>query len=105
VTSVSSTFADGGMVERRLWQLTSVLAGAAAALLVRKLARTAWRAQRHEASTVFDADRSVELRDALIFAAAVGAGTAVARLVAQRTAARAWEAATGAPPERFTDDS
>jgi len=95
---------DRAFVERRAWQLTSIAAGAAAALVVRRATTLAWRTRHGDAPAALDTDRSVALRDALMFAAALGAGTAVARVVAQRTAARAWEAATGTPPEQLVDD-
>jgi hypothetical protein len=39
-----------------------------------------------------------QVRDALTWATALGVGAAVARVVAQRGAAAAWERATGNPP-------
>ena len=42
--------------------------------------------------------RNVRWRDAFIWAISVAVGAAVARVVAERGAATAWEAATGSPP-------
>jgi len=87
------------MVQRRLWQLTALAAGALAGMLVREAASVLWRIERHDEPPLHVTDRQVRLRDALVFAAAVGAGSAVARVVAQRSAATAWEAATGNAPD------
>ncbi len=62
-----------------------------------------WRQPRggrraHEEPPTNPAARSVPWRDALIWAISVAAGAAVARVVAERGAATAWEAATGSPP-------
>jgi hypothetical protein len=86
------------MVEQRIWQLLALGAGAAAAFAVRRAATTLWRAQRDDEPPSDPNAAGVGLRDAVIWAAAAGAGAAVGRIVAQRAVARAWESATGSPP-------
>ena len=85
-------------MKRILWRAVALGAGAAAATAVRALASTAWRTTRHEDPPTNPAARSVPWRDALIWAISVAVGAAVARVVAERGAATAWEAATGSPP-------
>jgi Protein of unknown function (DUF4235) len=85
-------------VQRILWRLTALAAGTAAASAVRAIASLTWRTTRHEEPPANPAARGVKWRDALIWAISVAVGAAVARVVAERGAATAWEAATGAPP-------
>jgi hypothetical protein len=85
-------------VQRILWRVTALAAGTASAAAVRALASAAWRTTRHEDPPSDPAARSVPWRDALIWAISVAVGAAVARVVAERGAATAWEAATGSPP-------
>jgi hypothetical protein len=49
------------------------------------------------------ASRGVRWRDALIWSISLGVGAAVSRLVAQRGAAAAWQAATGSRPPGLDD--
>ena len=85
-------------MQRILWRVVALGAGAAATAAIRALASAAWRTTRHEEPPANPAARSVPWRDALIWAISVAVGAAVARVVAERGAATAWEAATGSPP-------
>jgi hypothetical protein len=85
-------------VQRILWRLTALAAGTTAAAMVRAVASATWRTTRHEEPPVNPAARGVRWRDALIWAISVAVGAAVARVVAERGAATAWQAATGTPP-------
>jgi hypothetical protein len=85
-------------VQRIMWRVIALGAGTAAAGAVRAIATAAWRTTRHEDPPTNPAARGVRWRDALIWAISVAAGAAVARVVAERGAASAWEAATGSPP-------
>jgi hypothetical protein len=91
------------MMERRLWQLATVVAGTGSALLVRQAASTLWRTTQHEDPPQHPADRNVAWRAALIWAVSVAVGAAVARVVAERGAAAAWQAATGSPPPDLSE--
>jgi len=84
--------------DRRLWQLVATLSGMLAATAVRRAAVTTWRSTKHEDPPANPVARDVGWRDALTWAVAIGVGAAVARVVAQRGAAAAWERATGDPP-------
>jgi hypothetical protein len=90
-------------VQRFMWRVIALGAGTAAAAAVRAIASAAWRTTRHEDPPTNPAARGVRWRDALIWAASVAIGAAVARVVAERGAATAWEAATGSPPPGLDD--
>ena len=85
-------------MDRRIWQVATALAGMAAATAVRQVAVVTWRSAKHEGPPENPVGRDVGWRDALIWAVAIGVGAGVARVVAQRGAAAAWERATGDPP-------
>jgi hypothetical protein len=85
-------------MDRRLWQLLAALAGTLAATGVRRVAVTTWRKTKHEDPPENPAASDVGWRDALAWAVAIGVGASVARVVAQRGVAKAWERATGDPP-------
>jgi hypothetical protein len=91
------------MIQRRLWYLATLAAGAGSALLVRQAASRVWRVARHEEPPQHPADRGVGWGDAMIWAISVAVGAAVARVVAERGAAAAWTAATGSPPPDSTE--
>jgi uncharacterized protein DUF4235 len=96
---------DDHQVEQRyVWQAVAFVSGAAAAAGVRRAAVTLWRTGRHEDPPIHPAGRGVGWRDALIWAMSVAVGAAVARVIAERTAAAAWHAATGTPPPVVGED-
>jgi hypothetical protein len=86
------------MNRRQTWQVVSAVSGAVAALAVRQIGMMLWQRSRHEAPPRHPADQTVSWSDALIWATSAAVGAAVARVLAQRGAAAAWTAATGAPP-------
>ena len=77
------------------WQGVAATTGALAAIAVRRVAVTTWRTTKHEDPPENPVARDVSWPDALTWAIAVAIGAAVARVVAQRGAAAAWERATG----------
>ena len=83
---------------RFLWKGIAFGSGTVAALGVRNTAAVLWRTGRHEEPPTEPAGRDVRWRDALIWAVSVSVGAAVARVIAERTAAAAWNAATGSAP-------
>ena len=84
--------------KRLAWQGIAVASGTLAAAAVRRAAVTTWRSTKHEDPPENPIASDVSWTDALIWAIAVAIGAAVARVVAQRGAAAAWERATGDPP-------
>jgi len=84
------------------WKGVSALAGLAGALLARKVLEAAWdRVGHHDGGhgPVLDpADRRFSWKDAVLWAATVGVGLSLARLVSSRLAVAGWEIATGTVP-------
>ncbi len=74
------------------------LSGAAAGAATRTLLRAAWRTTRGGDPPTNPAAPGTKWSEALIWAASSGVALAVTRLVAQRGAAEAWKARTGAYP-------
>jgi hypothetical protein len=89
--------------QRYAWQGVAALSGTAATLGVRRAAAALWRSGRHEDPPTHPAARDVSWRDALVWATSVAVGAAVARVIAERTAATAWKAATGVAPPVAND--
>ena len=86
------------MMQKYAWRGVALASGAASAALVRRGAVALWRTSQHEEPPSDPARRGVRWRDAMIWATSVAVGAAVARVVAERSAAAAWTAATGSPP-------
>src|SRR5947209_17795447 len=84
--------------KRVAWEGVALAWGTLAAAVVRRAAVMAWRTTKHEDPPENPASGDVSWPDALIWTIAVAIGAAVARVVAQRGAAAAWERATGDPP-------
>jgi hypothetical protein len=85
-------------MDRRIWQMVAALTGMVAATAVRRVAVATWKTTKHEDPPENPAAGDVGWRDALTWAVAIGVGAGVARVVAERGAAAAWERATGDPP-------
>jgi hypothetical protein len=92
-------------VERRLWELVAFASGAAAAAACRSGMTALWRMRRDHDPPDNPAARGVRWRDALIWSISLGVGASVSRLVAQRGAAAAWQAATGSQPPGLDERS
>jgi hypothetical protein len=81
------------------WKLVNLATGALAGFAAERLVSVLWRLVAPAPPPSDDADRRVPWGPALGWGAAVGLGAGVARVVAHRSAAAAWEAATNeAPP-------
>lgn len=80
------------------WRLFSGLAGAGAAFGARKALTLAWTQLVGHSPPDEPAHPRVQLGRAIAWAAASGLVVGVARMLAQRRAAGAWERATGALP-------
>jgi hypothetical protein len=87
------------MTERKKlgWKAVSYGAGALAGFAAQRVLERVWRGSRH-ASPPVPADRGSSWIEALSWAVATGVGIGVSRLLAIRTAAVVWEAATHEPP-------
>jgi hypothetical protein len=83
---------------RWAWQGVAAASGTLAAVAVRQAAVRTWRTTKHEDPPENPAAGDVSWTDALTWAIAVAVGAAVARVIAQRGAAAAWQRATGDPP-------
>jgi hypothetical protein len=82
------------------WKAISYGAGALAGLATRRLIDSAWKGLGHASRPPVPADRRLSWAEALSWAVATGVGMGVSRLLAIRTAAVVWEAATHErPPE------
>ena len=80
------------------WRATSYGAGALAGLLTQRVLETAWKGLRHDSRPPVPADRRSSWVEALSWAVATGVGMGISRLLAVRTAAVVWEAATHERP-------
>ena len=80
--------------ERILWRVVAAASAALAALAARQIVRLGWRAAGHESGE----DPEQPWTEAVAWAAAVGVGAGVARVLAVRGAARGWERVKGDPP-------
>lgn len=78
------------------WKALSLVTGAGAAIAVRNLLSSVWPGSN--TPPLNPADRRINWTDALAWAVASGIGAGLARVVSKRTAAAAWEKATGNPP-------
>jgi hypothetical protein len=86
------------------WKAISYGAGGFAGLCTQRVLEAAWKGSRH-ASPPVPADRGSSWIEALSWAVATGVGIGVSRLVAIRTAAVVWEAATHEPPPEAALDA
>jgi Protein of unknown function (DUF4235) len=80
------------------WKLVAMTTGAVAGAAVRRLLRVVWRGTTKAEPPVHPASGNADWRSALGWVVASGVGVAVARFVAQRSAAAAWKARTGSYP-------
>lgn len=79
-----------------VWKIVSLGSGVLAAVGVRKLLAATWPGPN--TPPLNPADRRIGWREALAWGVASGVGAGVSRVVSKRTAAAAWEQATGTTP-------
>ena len=85
--------------KRLVWKAVSAGAAAISVVVTQRVLTAVWKRFAGEAPPDGPDDRKVSFGAAVVWAAAMGVGIAVARLLAVRLSARAWEAATHeAPP-------
>ena len=78
------------------WKALSLLSGALAAIAVRSLLSKVWPGSNQP--PLNPADRRIDWSSAMVWGVASGVGAGIARVLSKRTAAKAWEKATGNPP-------
>ncbi len=78
------------------WKALSLLSGALAAIAVRNVLGAVWPGRAEP--PLNPADRRIDWTDAMAWGVASGIGAGIARVVSKRSAAAAWEKATGNPP-------
>jgi hypothetical protein len=80
------------------WFAVSYGSGALAMLATRRLMTVIWKQARADSPPDGTAAVRAPMADAVSWAVATGAGVAVARLLAVKSAARVWEATVHEPP-------
>jgi hypothetical protein len=86
------------------WKAISYGVGGLAGLVTQRLLDGAWKGLGHDSRPPVPADRRSSWAEALSWAVATGVGMGVSRLLAIRTAAVVWEAATHErPPDAALD--
>jgi hypothetical protein len=89
----------GEKKKRLVWKLVSAGSAAVSVLVTQRVLAAAWRRFGSGPPPKGPDDRRVSLGAAVVWAASMGVGVAVSRLLAVRLSAKAWEAATHeAPP-------
>jgi len=88
----------GQTAEKTAWKVAATAAGVLAGVAVRKGIIAGWKALKHTDPPTNPAARETQLSEALIWTVATSIGVGVARLVATRGVAGAWEKATGHLP-------
>jgi Protein of unknown function (DUF4235) len=86
------------------WKAVSFAAGATAALVTRRALAMLWSQVVAAPAPEHVADRRTPWLPALSWAVATGVGVSVMNLVAQRSAATVWEAATHETPPPLQHD-
>ncbi len=90
-------------VEKMLWKVVGLGAGLGAAKVSRSALDKGWAKARGGEPPRNPASRETEWREALYWAIASGVAVAIARLIATRGAASAWERTTGHLPPGLED--
>ena len=88
----------GTRAEKTAWKVAATGAGVLAGVITRKAIVAGWVAAKGTNPPTNPAARSTQWSEAIIWTVATSIGVGIARLVATRGAAGAWEKATGALP-------
>ena len=88
----------GHTAEKTAWKIAATSAGVIAGVLARKVIVSGWVAAKKSNPPTNPAARGTQWSEALAWTIATSIGVGIARLVATRGAAGAWEKATGALP-------
>ncbi|RNM16081.1 DUF4235 domain-containing protein [Nocardioides pocheonensis] len=89
----------------KVWGIFSLIAALVAATTARKALNASWRAATGKPPPANPASPDVEMREALLWAAASGTIVAVARMLATRRAAQYYARSTGHLPPGVADDA
>jgi hypothetical protein len=89
--------------QRMVWKIVGMVTGLGVGLATRKLMIVSWERVRGESPPSNPAAPQTNWVEALTWAVASGIALAIARLVAERGAAEAWKATTGAYPPGLED--
>jgi hypothetical protein len=89
----------------KVWGIFSLIAALVAATTARKALNASWRAATGKPPPANPASPDVEMREALLWAAASGTIVAVARMLATRRAAQYYARSTGHLPPGVSDDA
>ena len=96
---------DSGKDSSKVWSVFSLVSALGAAALAKKGLNASWKAATGKKPPENPADPDVQLREAVMWAAASGTFIALARMLAQRRAAHYYFKSTGKlPPELQKDD-
>ena len=89
----------------KAWTVLSLVAALLGASLAKKFLTTSWRAATGKQPPANPADPDVDVWEAVLWAAASGTAVGIARMLAQRRAARYYARSTGKlPPSLQPDD-
>lgn len=91
------------MQQRMLWRGLAIGVGVGAGIASRSAMNAAWRRVQGSEPPANPASPRTSWPEALTWSIALGVAVAVARVVAQRGAAEAWRATTGAYPETLDE--
>lgn len=95
----------GQTAENTTWKIAATGAGVVAGVFARKAIMAGWVKTKGTNPPTNPAARETQWSEALIWTVATSIGVGIARLVAQRGAAGAWEKATGALPRALQEVS
>lgn len=88
----------GQTAEKTAWKIAGTGSAIIAGIAVRKVLMAIWKKAKHADPPSNPASRDTQWIEALTWSAATGVGVGVARMVAARGMAGAWEKATGTLP-------
>ena len=87
-----------GLPAPLLWKGVASLSGMVTTMAVTRGVTALWERSKGKPVPDNPYDRRTSWKDALTWAVALGVGTSVARVLANRMSSAAWETATGSPP-------
>jgi hypothetical protein len=89
----------GQTAEKTAWKLAATVSAVVASIAIRKVLMAGWKkSHKGNLPPTNPADRQTQWTEALAWSAATGLGVGIARMIATRGAAGAWEKLTGALP-------
>ncbi|CAN5891809.1 MAG: DUF4235 domain-containing protein [Actinomycetota bacterium] len=95
----------GHTAEKTAWKVLGTGGAIIAGIMTRKVLMATWRKTKHSDPPTNPADRETDWVEALTWTVATSIAVGIARLIATRGAAGAWEKFTGALPPGLQDVS